>query len=115
MPSCENVYPLKHPSIFFVKRGLAERLIGVGRPEEARVIYETIRPVLRQEMPRDWITLMVLNNLGGLYRNLNRLDESRLVLEEAIEGLSATFGADHRNTLNCMSVLAIVLSSHEEF
>ncbi|KAK5188298.1 hypothetical protein LTR99_011135 [Exophiala xenobiotica] len=55
--------------------------------------------------PNHTSTLDTVNNLGNLYKNQGKLDESEQMYQRALAGFDKALGVDHTSTLNTVNNL----------
>jgi tetratricopeptide (TPR) repeat protein len=96
--------PLTRPEVAYSMNNLAEIYRLEGRYFEARSLTEAAVDALRRSDPASPYMPVFLNNLGGLERNLHRLDKADPLLQQAYRLAETSSGPESR-------VLAIVLNS----
>jgi tetratricopeptide (TPR) repeat protein len=58
--------------------------------------------------PDTMSTYYIVNNLGTLYRRLNRLDDAEQMLQRALDGKEKIFGLEHIDTLGTVNSLGLL-------
>eukprot|EP00964_Phaeocystis_antarctica_P077735 scaffold48298_cov44-Phaeocystis_antarctica.AAC.1 len=105
----------RRPNGLFI--GLARLLEEMGKPEEAKLLYEEQLQASKEAMrantetlgDRHKATLQSIADTGYLLKSLGKLEEARPLLEEALQGRRETLGNRNIHTQTSMSVLAALL------
>lgn len=101
-----RVYGQSHPVVMRSMHNLADTLRGLGRYEESEVLFlKTL--LMRREILGDGNleTLQTEFKLGRLYRLMGREQEGLLLVQEAIDKLTANYGSDHPTTKTALEEL----------